>query len=250
MQETDFFASIRQVPLNGGALLPLFYQDLAYLGVYLLAPLDTVRGLLPSKRMHPFRLTPWYGIVTITASEFRDSDIGPYNAVSIGVPFSLDKPTSIFTGIMRPPPQVPMVYLLHLPVTTEAARASGVAMANFPGFVADIRFEGDGQWIRCAVGAEKKKILNLSGRKPDLQYCPRQRVYAVTLSRDRLLRSELIYSESPAGISKKGSDVRLELGDHPIALKLKELPLGRVLQYQYYPSGQATLAMPSESFSI
>jgi hypothetical protein len=240
VQKKGFLDGIMQAPVKVGAqsvLFPLFYRDLAYVGVFLLAPLDTIRSILPSKRMHPFRLTPWHGMVTITASEHKDSDIGPYNAVSIGVPFILDRASPILTGILRTPPEVPMIYLLHLPVTTEIARDAGVAVANFPEFLADINFKSDGQWVHCKVDAEGKNILHLSARKLDLSPLPRQRVYPVTLQQDRLFRSELNYSESRAGISRKPSDVRLGFGEHPIGLKLKELNLGRVLQYQYYPAG-------------
>ncbi len=253
MQETDFFDGMKQAPVKIGPKnvpFPLFYRDLAYLGVFLLAPLDTVRSILPSKRMHPFRLTPWHCIVTITASEHKDSDIGPYNAVSIGVPFFLDKASPVFTGILRTPPEVPMIYLLHLPVTTEIARDTGVESANFPEFLAYINFKSDDRWINCKVDAEGKNILSLSARKMDLSPFPRQRVYPITLQQDRLLRSELIYSESRAGISRKQSDVSLEFGEHPMGLKLKELNLGRVLQYQYYPAGQAVLSMVGESYPI
>jgi hypothetical protein len=253
MQEKDFFDGIKQAPVKVGAQsvpFPLFYRDVAYLGVFLLAPLDAVKSILPSKRMHPFRLTPWHGIVTITASEHKDSDIGPYNAVSIGVPFILDRPSPILTGILRKPPEVPMIYLLHLPVTTEIARDTGVAVANFPESLADIGFKSDDQWVHCKVDAEGKNILSMSARKMDISPVPRQRVYPITLQHDRLLRSELNYSKGKAGISKKQSDIRLEFGEHPMGLKLKELNLGRVLQYQYYPAGQAVLSMVSESYPI
>jgi|WetSurMetagenome_2_1015567.scaffolds.fasta_scaffold26972_3 hypothetical protein len=253
MQEKDFFEGIKQAPVKVGPKnvpFPLFYRDVAYLGVFLLAPLDAAKNILPSKRMHPFRLTPWHGIVTITVSEHKDSDIGPYNAVSIGVPFVLDKASPVFTGILRTPPEVPMIYLLHLPVTTEIARDSGVAVANFPESLADISFKSDEQWVNCKVDAEGKNIMRLSARKLGLSPLPRQRVYPITLRQDRLLRSELNYSESRAGISKKQSDVKLEFGEHPIGSKLKELNLGRVLQYQYYPAGQAVLSMVIESYSI
>ena len=53
-----------------------------------------------------------------------------------------------------------------------------------------------------------------------------------------------------AGVSKKQSDVKLEFGDHPIGQKLKDLYAGKILQYQYYPSGQAILSSPTESYSI
>lgn len=253
MREKDFFEGIKQAPLPVGSSpvpFPLFYRDLAYVGIFLLAPLATVRSILPSNRMHPFRLTPWHCIVTITASEYKDSDIGPYNAVSVGVPFFLDRASPMLTGILRTPPEAPMIYLIHLPVTTEIARAAGVAAANFPESLADIGFASDDQRVSCHVDAEGKSILRLSARKPDLRPLARQRVCPITLQKDRLLRSELIYSEGRAGISRKRSDVNLEFGEHPMGLKLKELRLGRVLQYQYYPAGQAVLTMIGESFSI
>lgn len=65
-----------------------------------------------------------------------------------------------------------------------------------------------------------------------------------------LLRSEFNFSECEAGISTKQSDVRLEFGNHPIGLNLKELNLGRVLRYQYWPKQQAILTMACESYMI
>jgi hypothetical protein len=249
----DFFSGIEQASLKIGSQesrWPMFYRDVGYVCAYVLAPLDKVREVLPSQKMHPFRLTPWHGIVTITASQYRDSDIGPYNAVSIGVPIVLDKAVPIFTGILRKPPEDPMIYLLYLPVSSEMALATGVKVAAFPEFLADIRIEDDGQWIRCRVDAEGKNILSLSGRKLDAKPYPRQRVHTITLRQDRLLRSELNFSEGQLGISRKKSDVLLELGDHPIGLKLKGLNLGRVLEYQCFPAGQALLSNVCESYGI
>ena len=162
MQKNDFFDGIKQSAVKIGSRsvpFPFFYRDLAYVGVFLLAPLDTVTSILPSKRMHPFRLTPWHCLVTITASEYKDSDIGPYNAVSIGVPFVLDKAAPVFTGILRKPPEVPMIYLLHLPVTTEIARDTGVAVANFPESLADIGFESDMTRGSSATSTRKERIF-------------------------------------------------------------------------------------------
>ena len=75
-------------------------------------------------------------------------------------------------------------------------------------------------------------------------------MHPITLQQDRLLRSELNYSEGGFGISKKKSDVRLKFGNHPIGLKMKGLNLGRVLEYQYYPAGQAILSNVCESYPI
>lgn len=253
MQNIEFFEGIPQTAVKVGpynTFYPIFYRDIAYLSVFLLASLDKVKSILPSNRMHPFRLTPWHSMVTITASQYKDSDIGPYNQVSIGIPFVLDKASPVFTGILHKPPEVPMIYTLYLAVTTEISCVAGVNIANYPEFLADISFENGDQWTYCKVDLEGKNILRLSGRKINLYHYPRQRVCPITQKDNRLLRSEFNFSESDVGVSKKLSDVRLDFGDHPIGLKIKELNLGKVLQYQYYPSGQAILSMVTESYPI
>lgn len=253
MKNSVFFESIPQTAVKVGlhnTYYPVFYRDTAYMSVFLLAPLEKVKSLLPSKRMHPFRLTPWHGMVTMSASQHKDSDIGPYNMVEIGVPFVLDKETPVLTGILHKPPEVPMIYLPYFTVNTEIARFTGIELANYPGFLAEINFKEDDKWINCSVNADGLNILKLSGRKINLKKFPRQHFCPVTVKDNRLLRSEYNFSEGDTGVSKKSSDVHLEFGDHPMSLKLKELNLGKVLQYQYCPSGQAILSMVTESYSV
>jgi len=253
MLQSEFFEGIKQSKVKLGSYevtIPVFYRDLLSIDVYLLASLDKVKACLPSKRMHPFRVTPWHSIISLSAYEYRDSDIGPYNEFSIGIPFVLDKNSPVFTGIIRKPPEIPMIYILHLPVTTEIARAAGVEGANFPKFLAEISFGTRDQWITCKVDAEGKNILSLSVRKINPVYSPRQHVFPINSYQNRLLRLEFNLSECEAGFSKKQSDVQLELGNHPVGLKLSDLKLGRVLAYQYCPARQAILSEICESYPI
>jgi hypothetical protein len=252
MQKEDFFKGINQIEVKKGPYItkyPIFYREVSYLGLFLLAPLNKIRDILPSKRMHPFRLTPWHSIFTITATEYKDSDVGQYNQVSIGIPFTIDRQTPVFTGILHKVPEVPLIYTLHLPVTTEHSRVSGIEMANYPEFLSDIHFSKENNWITCKAGSEGQNILNLSCRVIPVKPFPRQRVFTVTQKDDRLLRSEFNFSDSVAGVSKKQSDVKLEFGYHPVGQKIKDLFSGKVLQYQYYPSGQAILSPPLESYA-
>jgi hypothetical protein len=249
----DFFKGIYQIEVKSGLFItkyPIFYRDLSYLGLFLLAPLDKINKILPSKRMNPFRLTPWHSMFTITATQYKESDVGPYNQVSIGIPFVLDKQTPIFTRILRKSPEVPLIYTLYLPVTTEGSRDAGIEMANYPEFLADINFSKENNCINCNANSEGQNILSLSVRDIPIKPFPRQRVFTVTQKNDQLLRSEFIFSEGMVGVSKKQSDVKLDFGDHPIAQKIKNLYSGKVLQYQYYPSGQAILSTPLESIPI
>jgi hypothetical protein len=253
MQNSEFFEGIPQTAVKVGlynTFYPVFYRDTAHMALFTLAPLEIIKSILPSKRMHPFRLTPWHGMVTLSASQHKDSDIGPYNMVDIGIPFVLDKATPVFTGLLHKTPEIPMIYLPYFMVNSERARFTGIDLANFPAFLAEINFDEDDKWIKCVVNADGVNILKLSGRKINLKKTHRQHFCPVTVKGNRLLRSEYNHSESDTGASKKPTDVRLEFGDHPFGLKLKELNLGRVLQYQYCPFGQAILTTVAESYNI
>ena len=253
MHQSDFFEGIKQSKVKLGSFeikIPVFYRDMMNINVYLLASLDKLKACLPSERMHPFRVTPWHGIFSVSAYEYKDSDLGPYNEVSLGIPFILDKISPVFTGIIRKVPEIPMIYILHLPVSTEIARVTGVEGANFPKFLAEISFEDESQWIKCRVDSEGKNILSLSVRKISLGSSPRQHVFPINLSQNHLLRLEFNLSECQAGFSKKQSDVLLEPGNHPVGLMLAEMNLGRVLAYQYCPSRQAVLSEICESYLV
>lgn len=253
MEKSDFFEGIKQVKIQWHSYqtnIPVFYRDMMNLNVLMLAPLNKIRSILPSTRMNPYRVTPWLGVVSISAYEYRETDIGPYNEVMISIPFLLDRISPIFTGVLRKSPEVPMVYIHKLPVTTEVARAAGIESANFPKFIAEITFESENKWISCKAEADGKNILTLSVRKTQLNPIPRDRFYPITISQNRLLRLEFNLSECKAGSSKNNSDFHLELGNHPVGLELKELGLGKVLLNQYCPVRQAILVLPCESYPV
>jgi hypothetical protein len=66
VKNSDFFESIPQTATKVGpynAFYPLYYRDTSQLVVIMLAPFEKIRSILPLKRMHPFRLTLWYGKV-------------------------------------------------------------------------------------------------------------------------------------------------------------------------------------------
>lgn len=253
MKNTDFFAEITQVQIPWGDRkigIPVFYNDTLVLEVLVLASLKKVEKILPSDRIHPLRVTPWHCIVALSAYQYRDSGIGPYNEVSVSIPFILDRPSPVLIGVARKPPEEPMAYIYHLPVTSEIARATGVRSANFPKFLSEISFQDDKDWVSCMVSSNNQKILKLTGRKLKLRPMGRQRMYPVTLQNGYLLRLEVISSECQMGSSMSSSDVNLELGDHPVAEDLRSLGLGRTLRYQYCPTRKSILTPVFESYCI
>lgn len=250
MRDLEFFQEIEHVAVPWGdrqISFPVFYYDFMTLGGYWLASFEKAQAILPSSRMTPYRVSPWHTVLSIAVYEYRDCDLGPYNEVSMAIPFTLDGASPLFTGILRKTPRVPMAYIYHLPVTTEIARDAGIEFAGYPKFLADIAFEMEGEWVHCHVAEGGKEILSLSGRKLPLEPTPRSRIHPTNYRGGRLVRSEFIQSERQAGASRDASDVRLELGDHPVAQELRDLDLGRALAYEYCPQLQAILTPVLES---
>jgi hypothetical protein len=251
MSTDDFFQEIEHiaVPWRQYELhVPVFYQDLMFMSVSFLASIHRIKLLLPSERMKPYRITPWHGVVSVTAYEYRECDIGPYNEVFIGIPVTIDEETPLFTGSLRRMPRAPMAYTHHLPVTTEIARVVGAEFAGYPKFIADIEFTDEDNWLTCELKSDNQNVLTLSGRKLDTKRCPRYRINPLTFRRGYILRSEFVISERDMGNSKSGEDVGIALGEHRIAEELKGLKLGRVLEFGYCPQAQGILTPVFESY--
>jgi hypothetical protein len=65
----------------------------------------------------------------------------------IAVPVTLDQPLPLFTGFLRSIPAEPHAFVVHLPVTTEIALASGIE------FLADIECTEEGDWISSRLSS-------------------------------------------------------------------------------------------------
>lgn len=250
MRDKEFFEQVAQVTNEAGGYeyrTPTFYQDMTTLNVAFLTPQRRIRKLLPSRKMKPLRMTPRHGITAITAFEYRESDIGPYNEVAISFPVTMgDRRPPMFFGTMRAL-QEPTAYVWQLPVTTEIARYGGVELYGFPKFIAEIEFTSDNGWITCHLAADGKDIFTLKVREMKTKRGERSLTHALTIKEKRILRSEIVTNVQKVGQSRRKDDVKLELGDHEIAKALQKLNLGRVLQVQYMPENQAILSYVMES---
>ena len=252
VDDPTFFEQIEQVKWSWHhqtLVFPVFYYEVTTLACQFLAPLEQVQRILPSQRMHPLRITPWHCVVNISAFEYHQSDIGPYNELSVGVPIVLDRPSPLFVGTLSPVPTVPQVYIHQLPVTTEIARDAGIELYGFPKFLADIAFEREGPLVRCRLEKDGQSILTLTGREGQLKKTPRSRIHPFTVRTNHMLRCEIIVSERQQVTGRGTSDVRLELGEHPMAQELADWKLGPVLGYQYAPHHQVILTQALESFA-
>lgn len=251
MVDNAFFEGVGQSPVphpKYRVCRPVFYNEMSALQAVFLAPVKRVRKLLPSPEMHAIRVTPWHALAAITAFEYRQTDIGPYNELSISFPVSIGQRAPVLLGMLGQLAHGFTAYIHHLPVTTEIALDLGIEVANYPKFLATIEFRRDGGWVHCRLAEDGREILRFSGRELPLKPGGHARVSPINMRDGRLLRTEMNANHRRRGLSRNPKDVRLQLGDHPIARELRSLRLGRLMQYEYIPSGQAILTGVIESY--
>ena len=150
---------------------------------------------------------------------------------------------------MRKLTGIPKGYSHRLPVTTEIARDTGVEVANFPKFLAEIDFESRDGFLRCRMAQDGRHVLSLAVRELPLQPAERTPLHIITYRETHMLRLDFILSERRQGISRNAAHAQLELGDHPLAEELRQLNLGRMLTCQYNPKFQAIIGPVLESFA-
>lgn len=228
---------------------PMFYYDAMGVSAMFATPLDRVRSLLPSERLHPLTIAPQKAVTAIGFYEYRDSDIGPYNELVIGFPVTIDRRAPMLIGMLRSMKTGSASYAWQVSVTTEIARDLGIAVAGFPKILADITIDDGDEWIHCGAAAAGQEILNLSIRKPETKRVNRRWTSDVLTTRERFVqRTPTVSNVRHMGGSRKADDARLETGGHPIGAEVSGLDLGRVLGTGYLPDCQLILAAPIDGW--
>lgn len=237
----DIFAGVKfeEIEFKGVRIrFPIRYFDLSSIVGAFPAPVAKVQEVLPSDKLKPVQPMPGTAIVALVAEEFRAVDvIGPYNEFGVMIPVAYETAGNV--------PGLPGLYVLHLPVTSEEARLSGVEIYGFPKFLADISFEQAGEIHRCRVRAEEKDIITMEVRKSATE--PQSEdIYYYAVKDGQLLRT-LIRTQGQNSTSYIRGGASYTLGDHPIAEELLALEMDRTsVMHQYAPQLKCLLHLPGE----
>lgn len=253
-RDLDFFRGIPQrlITVAGYARpTPAFFYDSVQTDVLLATPLDHIRELLPSHRLHPLRLTPRSGATMIMASEYRDSDLGSYREVLIGFPVGVDRNAPVAVELRRFIAQGGSLYIWQMPLTTSIARDVGGEVAEARRFLAEIDILDEPGSVTCRLAEDGRQVLTLRVRhRPPVERERRLRTLPVTVKGDRLVRATAITRIRRSAVAYDGRGVELELGDHPLSDQLRRLSPGRVITASYYPSNQSIVSAPLESWPL
>lgn len=166
----DFFTDIEQVEINvagGTAKFPIFYRDARMFTIMLPAKVMKLRRMLPDTRFVPAQMLPGVGGLALTAFEYYDTDVQPYNEFSIGILLNSPyyAPVPCYNAIRQYLARMYSIFIHHLPVTTEIALRGGIDFYNYPKFLADIDFSDTSDLVTCDLARDGERILTMSGEK-------------------------------------------------------------------------------------
>ncbi len=197
------------------------------------ASLEAVRAVLPTPDLYPVRLPGDHAAIliasfqhdVITAHGVNGRAMLPYGEVMVAA-LVTRRPAPPLVPLVAPAPSGLRAgaFVLHLPVTTRAARDGGRLVYGYPKFIADMEFEDAIETCRIRLDEGGRNILTQTIRPAG----PTS-VTSAPLTLYSVLDGKLIAETMPTvGLQQRRPGRRggyLELGDHQVADELRGLDL-------------------------
>jgi hypothetical protein len=233
--------------------LPILYYDVRCINSIFTAKTSRLRKLLPHPNFRLIEIWPGTGMLGITAFEYHDTSIGPYNEIAITIPIRFP-PRFVFPGIaaismMRT--NVFHVYVHHLPVTTEIALKAGVHFWNYPKFLAEITIEDHGENTEVILKEKGELILKIFAKKLVAKHSAPLQIHTYSVREGAVMHALADGSVAQLGTAMMGNVARLELGDHRISKELVDLGISETARSGQYIEGMITkLYEPDQRWNI
>lgn len=243
--ESDFFKGIYQWPNKEyDVVLPIFYYDCSSMSAIYTASTELVKKYIPSDDLYPVEIFPGRCLVTVSAFEYRKSDLGPYNEFSVAVLVRhKKKPIPLLPVLASMVGKCFHVYIIQLPVTSERARHGGVDLGGYPKFLADIQFRKDRDISECRLSSGKNHIVTMRGKNLKTSGCGKIKYVIYTHLNGCLVNSVMYVNPRKFAQSLNRNAAAIETGsNHAICDLLSGIKLGKKpLVYQNIPSFEAIL---------
>lgn len=219
-----FFAKVPQTPhptTAGPVDLPIYYRDASLFGVFYMADLLAAQSLVEHLSIEPW---PLFGraVVALFAWEYRDSTVGTYNEVGLGIQTRRRGTSPSLLRLARDmkADDNQGIWVVNLPVTTQAAYDAGVELWGYPKYVTPIETSFTSGGASARLGEELELSIGKLGG-PSLPGLP---VVTYTARKGRLIRTVIEVDHRARWGS--GGSARLELrGDGPTSSSLRTLGL-------------------------
>jgi hypothetical protein len=220
MQNSRFFdVECRSMNTAAGPYeLPILYKDASLLTI--VVPVDATRA----SACLPPAFEPWVvlgkAIAVLCAFEYRDTTIGPYSELGVGV---LVRRAGRFPSFFRFARDMRReedagLYVTNLPVTTEAARAAGADLWGYPRYVTGIETIFREADVRIVLEKEVD-IRAKRGRGPTSRALP---IVTYSLKGGRVIRTVVEVDHAIRWGGARSVSIKL-LGDGPTARTIAAL---------------------------
>ncbi len=204
---------------NASSGVAMFFVDAA-----------VARSLLPDTHLDVLEIFPGKAVLTISAIDYKENDLGDYNEVAIAffvreaarkspVPYLGDL-FSILKGRAA-------TYIRHLPVNQAFTCEAGSQIWGFPKTVEDIAIdylhEGEAERVSCRLVMDGKLVLECSFPRKGSGTLKDSPLSTYTYIQGVLHKT--LFVSGATGMGQFMSGTRIALGDHPIADELRRLGL-------------------------
>ncbi len=222
-----FLDTVEQVPFptrSGTCALPILYRDASQLGLFFrVDPARALEVIGPDATIEPWPIAG-RAVVAIEAWEYRDSTVGAYGEVGLGIQCRRrgTRPSALRLAMDMGAQDDQGIWVVDLPVTTQAAHDAGVDLWGYPKYVSPITTEFRERDATVSLGAELSIELGALGG-PRLRAQP---LVTYTERAGRLLRTRI--DQDHVVRWGRGARAKLTLrGDGPMATSLRALGLER-----------------------
>lgn len=209
---------------SGPCELPILYRDASQFGVFFSVDLERARDVLGrGKSVEPWPVAG-RAVAAIYVWQYRDSTVGAYGEVGLGVQCRRrgERPSLLTLARDMGAQDAQGIWVLSLPVTTEAAFTAGVELWGYPKYVTPVETTFVETEASVRLGNELTlRLEKLSG--PSLAAQP---VVTYTERQGRLVRTRIDVDHRVRWGTGLGAHLELT-GDGPTADLARKLGLDR-----------------------
>lgn len=235
-------------------LLPIFYYDASSFTSIYTADTEKVKAYLPFPEvMKPVEIFPGRALIALTAFEYKDTDIAPYNEFSVAALVTYrERNIPVYSLLKQLMQNSIKTFILSLPVTTDRARRGGAELGGYPKFLADIEYRETAEERICVVSKDNRRLLTFYGKKIKTKNGPKTHARVYTSMNGNAMSANLYMKQNEfaqtIGIGKSGIDIG---SGHPMCDILSDIGLSKnPLVYQYVPNYEAILFNPKNIIDI
>lgn len=225
--------------------LPILYFRDDFFGLYFSADYQKVKAIMPTKNLHPLMMPSGRAVIVIAAYNYRDTTIGPYGEIPVGIPVihnSKKGRLSSIAPLLRESNHPGFgVLVQHLPVTKVIARDAGRGEWGYTKFVADMEFRVTPEYFHCSMREKETHILDLHVPKGGIRLTDKKPLTTYSVKKNQLIKTVVKqYGIKHLGFLPKEAHVRF--GRHPMAESIKDLGISEVpFMSMYYTERSGVL---------